>query len=513
MSVPAPGPPDGGRFERQVRTIGLILGPLVAVLVYLLNPGGHPPEARRLIAILAFTIIFWMTEAIPLPATALLSSSLAIVLGVAPAREVLQPYAAPIIFLFLGTFLLAEAFRKFSLDKRVASLLLGRGGRSGRAARSRFGRILGIGSATAVISLWISNTASSALMTPIALSLGKEGEEDEAVPRGGEPRPWMTALLLMVAYGATIGGMATLVGTPPNILVAGFLDSMCDVQVGFIGWLLFGIPIALVLFVVSIVWTWFVLGRGDAAGSLSGAAPEGDSNELTEALPAWRRAGARITLAALGLAVLLWCTPSLARVLYGPSSEAARAFAARLPEAGVALFCATLLFVVPVEWRRRRFALSWQEGRQINWGILMLFGGGLSLGTMAQSTGVARWVGEGLSSFGLARTGPGLLFCAIALAIVVSEFASNTACGTLLVPMVIAAAQAAGLDPVRPAIGVGLAATCGFIFPVSTPPNAIVFGTGKVPLRRMIEVGILLDVTSLVVVWGGLMLLTPLLPQ
>jgi len=230
-------------------------------------------------------------------------------------------------------------------------------------------------------------------------------------------------------------------------------------------------------------------------------------------MPAWRRAGARVTLAALCLAVLLWCMPSLARVVYGASSEAAQAFAARLPEAGVALFCATLLFVVPIEWRRRRFALSWQEGKQINWGILMLFGGGLSLGTMAQSTGVARWVGEGLSSFGLARTGPGLLFCAIALAIVVSEFASNTASGTLLVPMVIAAAEASGLDPVRPAIGVGLAATCGFIFPVSTPPNAIVFGTGQVPLRRMIEVGILLDVTSLIVVWGGLMLLTPLLPQ
>jgi sodium-dependent dicarboxylate transporter 2/3/5 len=509
----APELSAGGRFEQRVRTIGLIVGPLAALLVYTFNPGGHPPEARRLIAILAFTIVFWMTEAIPLPATALLSSSLAIVLGVAPAREVLKPYAAPIIFLFLGTFLLAEAFRKFALDRRVAGLLLGRGRNAGSFARSRFGRILGIGGATGAISLWISNTASSALMTPIALSLGKENEDTAEKPEQREPRPWMTALLLMVAYGATIGGMATLVGTPPNILVAGFLDSMCDVQVGFVAWLLFGIPIALVLFVVSIVWTWFILGRRNGAGSLTRAAPEGESEPAPAETPAWRRAGARVTLGALCLAVLLWCMPSLARVVYGPSSEAAQVFAARLPEAGVALFCATLLFVVPIEWRRRRFALSWQEGRQINWGILMLFGGGLSLGTMAQSTGVARWVGEGLSSFGLARTGPGLLFCAVALAIVISEFASNSACGTLLVPMVIAAAEASGLDPVRPAIGVGLAATCGFIFPVSTPPNAIVFGTGQVPLRRMIQVGILLDVTALVVVWGGLMLLTPLLPQ
>ncbi len=511
MAAPAPGLSGEGRFERRLRTGGLILGPLAASLVYLLNPGGHPPEARRLLAILAFTVVFWMTEAIPLPATALLSSSLAIILGVAPAREVLRPYAEPIIFLFLGTFLLAEAFRKFALDRWVAALLLGQGRNGSRFARSALGRIFGIGSATAAISLWISNTASSALMTPIALGLGKEGEKGEAGT--GEPRPWMTALLLMVAYGATIGGMATLVGTPPNILVAGFLDTMCDVKVGFVGWLLFGVPIALVLFVVSIVLTWLVLGRHSGWGSPAGAVSLERAEPANEEAPAWRRTGARITLAAFGLAVLLWCMPSLARVVYGPSSEAALAFAARLPEAGVALFCATLLFVVPIEWRRRRFALSWQEGKQINWGILMLFGGGLSLGTLAQSTGVARWVGEGLSSFGLARTGPGLLFCAIALAIIVSEFASNTASGTLLVPMVIAAAEASGLDPVRPAIGVGLAATCGFIFPVSTPPNAIVFGTGQVPLRRMIEVGILLDVTALVTIWGGLMLLTPLLPR
>lgn len=511
MPAPEPGPSGVGRFERRVRTAGLIAGPPAAFLVYLLNPGGHPPEARRLLAILAFTIVFWMTEAIPLPATALLSSSLAIVLGVAPAREVLQPYAAPIIFLFLGTFLLAEAFRKFALDRRVAALLLGRRGESGGFRRSRFGRILGLGGATAAISLWISNTASAALMTPIALGLGGDGTDER--PPQGEPRPWMTALLLMVAYGATIGGMATLVGTPPNLLVAGFLDSMCGVQVGFVGWLLFGVPIALVLFVVSIAWTWLVLGRRGDAGAPDGQAPQENPDEPGEATPAWRHTGARVTMAALGLAVLLWCLPSLARVVYGPNSDAAAAFAARLPEAGVALLCASLLFVVPIEWRRRRFALTWREGTRLNWGILMLFGGGLSLGTLAESTGVARWVGEGLSSFGLARTGPGLLFCAVALAIVVSEFASNTASGTILVPIVIAAAEASGLDPVRPAIGVGLAATCGFVFPVSTPPNAIVFGTGQVPLRRMIEVGILLDVTALIVVWGGLMLLAPLLPR
>ena len=514
-----------GRFERRLKTLGLILGPIAAAAVYILNPGDHPPEARRLLAVLALTIAFWMTEAIPLPATALFSSALAIVAGVAPARQVLAPYAEPIIFLFIGTFLIAEAFRKFGLDRKIAALLLGRHRKRGRFARSRTGRILGIGGATAVISLWISNTASAALMTPVALGVGRESEDGETgtgSPGGSPPAEggsvsadssrWMTALLLMVTYGATVGGMATLVGTPPNILVAGFLDKLCGIKVGFVEWLLFGVPIALVLFIVALVWTRLVLVRETTAAGVPDP-PAQRRAEPRDEEPAWRRHGARITLAALGLAVILWTLPSLVRVMYGPTSDAARAFAARLPEAGVALFCATLLFVAPIEWRRRRFALTWQEGKQVNWGIILLFGGGLSLGTLAQSTGVAAWVGQGLSSFGIARTGPGLLFCAVALAIVVSEFASNTAAGTLLVPIVIAAAQASGLDPVRPAIGVGLAATCGFIFPVSTPPNAIVFGTGLVPLRRMMEVGILLDITALVTVWGGLMLLSPVLPK
>ena len=506
------------RFERGMRTFGLLAGPLVALTIFLINPGDHPPEARSLLAILTLAIFFWSTEAIPLPATALLASALAILLGVAPAREVLAPYANPIIFLFVGTFLLAEAFRKFGLDRRFAARMLGRG----PFARSRLGRILGVGAASGAISTCISNTASAALMTPIAIGACRDG--GEGVSGAGKPQPWTRSVLLMIAYGASIGGIATLVGTPPNLLVAGFLEQLTGVRVGFVDWLLFGAPIALVLFVFSIVWT--TLSRGGlgrrvemqgAPGPPPGAPPA--ASDVAPAGPAGdesRRAvtiGARLTMAAFALAAVLWTLPSLTAMLLGPSAPLAVSLRQHFPEAGVALFCATLLFVAPVDWRRRRFALSWREGRQVNWGIILLFGGGLSLGTLAAETGVARWVGEGLKEFGLARSGPGLLFCAIALSIVVSEFASNTAATTLLVPMVIAAAEASGLDPIRPALGVGLAATCGFIFPVSTPPNAIVFGTGLVPLRYMIRTGILLDLTALFVVWGGLLILTPILPR
>lgn len=503
------------RFERRLRTAGLCAGPVFALLLYLVNPGGHPPEARRLLAILGLTVAFWVTEAIPLPATALLASSLAIVGGVAPARAVLAPYADPVIFLFTGSFLLAESFRRYGLDRRVAGRLLGRG----PLARTPVGRLLGMGGASALVSTCLSNTATAALLTPVAVGT-VHGHEDRDGPsaRG-------SAMLLMVAYGASIGGMATLIGTPPNLLVAGYLERLAGVKVGFVGWLLFGAPIAGVLFVLSILWTWLALGIGRETAASPGtdtrdarttgrngapdlAIPPADGLEDGE-----RRRGARATMGAFGLAAALWTAPALAALLLGPAAPIVTTLQDRLPEAAVALLCAALLFVTPVSWRRRRFALTWHEGGRVNWGILILFGGGLSLGTLAEQTGIAAWAGAGLRQAGLARTEAGLLFGAIALTILVSEFASNTAAASLLVPLVIAAAEAGGLDPVLPALGVGLAATCGFIFPVSTPPNAIVFGTGLVPLRRMIRAGILLDLTALVVVWGGLLLLRPILPR
>lgn len=503
----------GGRFETILRTSGLLAGPPAALLVYLVNPGGHAPAPRTLLAILALTICFWITEAIPLPATALLSSALAIVFGVAPARAVFQPYADPVIFLFIGSFLLAEAFARYGLDRRVAARVLGgSGGRRGPSAT-----VFGLGGASAFVSCWLSNTATAALMTPIAVGLagetGRRPGDAPASSRTPEVTPWVVALLLMVAYGASIGGMATLVGTPPNLLVAGFLERLCGVKVGFARWLLFGLPIAGALFVASILWVrlLFLHDGGTRVPALS--KPGAPDAGLDPPIDPELRVGARVTVAGFLLAAVLWMLPSIAAVALGPEAPLARRLADLLPESAVALVCAALLFVTPVSWRRRRFALSWQEGRRVNWGIILLFGGGLSLGTLADATGLARWVGEGLGAIGLARSEGGLLFCAVALTIVVSEFASNTAAATLLVPTVIAAAQAAGFDPVRPALGVGLAATCGFIFPVSTPPNAIVFGTGLLPLRRMIPAGALLDLTALLTIWGGLMLLSPILPR
>ncbi|MGH9870131.1 MAG: SLC13 family permease [Candidatus Polarisedimenticolia bacterium] len=488
-------------FERRLSTLGLVAGPLACAALWILNPGDHPPEARRLLGILALAVCYWMTEAIPLPATALLASALAIVSGVAPARAVLAPYADPVIFLFIGSFLLAEAFSLHGLDRMVATALL----HHPRFTRSTTGLLSAVGLTSAAISTVLSNTATAALMTPVARAAAVQRSGGDAA--AARHRPWVSGILLIVAYGASVGGMATIIGTPPNLLVAGFIERLAGVKVSFTAWLLFGIPISMALLAASMLMTRSILG-GEA---LAGRA-EADPGAAGGAGPA-SKAGKRWTIAACVLALLLWTLPAVAGLSLGPDSPVARRLAERLPEAGVALLCASLLFVAPVSWKRREFALTWQQGRQVNWGIILLFGGGLSLGTLAEQTGLARWAGEWIRETGLASTPAGLLALCVGVTILVSEFASNTAAATLLVPVAIAAAQSLGFDPVRPALGVGLAATCGFIFPVSTPPNAIVFGTGMVPLRRMIRVGVVLDVISFLVVWLGLLALTPLLPH
>lgn len=489
-----------------MKTAGLIAGPLLALLVFALNPGDNPPEARRLLGILVLAICFWMTEAIPLPATALLASSLAIVTGVAPASEVLAPYANPVIFLFMGTFLLAEAFARYRLDRTLVTAILGKG-RGASAA----GLMAGFGAASAAISTVISNTATAALVTPLAVGAVEQRGGIETSAGGRRAKPWASGVMLMVAWGATAGGMATIIGTPPNLLVAGFMDELIGVRVTFAAWLIFGIPVAASILLASFLWTRLTteapaLSREERPQERGFA---GD-DDLT---PQEIGNGARWTLFAFALAGFLWTLPAIAGLVLGREAPTARLLERLLPEAGVALLCASLLFLLPVRWARRRFALTWEEGRRVNWGIILLFGGGLSLGSLAQSTGLAQKAGEAIHGTGLAESPAGFLAVCIVVSILISEFASNTASTTLIVPIVIAAAQAAGHDPVRPALGAGLAATCGFIFPVSTPPNAIVFATGLVPLWRMIRVGLLLDLTAGVLIWLWLIALTPVLPR
>ena len=489
------------RLERGLKTVGLFAGPILGMLVYLWNPGGHPPEARRLLAVVALTVAWWMTEALPLPATALVGSALAIAAGIAPARQVLAPYADPVIFLFMGSFLLAEAFRKYGLDVRVARSLL-----SLRVfARSPRGLLAGFGVTSATVSSILSNTATAALLAPVAMGAvdARDGKHE------GKPRRFDSAVLLMVAYGASIGGMATLIGTPPNLLAAGFLERLAGVRVGFTGWLLFGVPLSLALLVVALLVTRLVLGRG-LGPAPGGAAPaRGRHREAGRRNPSRRGVddrgdppGVRAVDGAGGGHRAPRSIPP-ARGRARPALPGGRGGAALR---GAALRRARALAGAPLRPDLGRRAAD-QLGRPA-----ALRGRALS-GHPRRATGLAKWAGEGVVRSGLASSPQGLLLVSIAAALVVTEFASNTAAATLIIPVVIAAAHEAAFDPVLPALGAGLACTCAFVFPVSTPPNAIVFGTGRVPLTRMIRTGILLDVACLVVLWAGLLLLRPWLPR
>jgi len=502
MSAPSPWSSphlgDEGNEESPAdlwrRRSGFVLAPAAFALVWW-TAGGLEPRAHRLAAILAAVVVAWVTEAIPMTVTALLGVAFAVVLGVASATEAFAPFADPLIFLFVGTFMLAQAILFHGLDRRFAYAILGL-----RGVGASPWRVLAVYSAiTASISAWISNTATTAMMFPIGLSLLAALEKV-----GNRPSPrFATALLLSDAFAASIGGLATPVGTPPNLIGIGFIRRELDVALPFFSWMALGLPIVAVLLAVML-WD---LGR-----SSRGEAPPGAEDALfaaeRRALGPWT-AGQRNTLIAFSLTIACWVAPGIAALALGQEHALVRALTTSLPEGVVALCGAGLLFVLPIDLRRHEFTLSWQEAVKIDWWIVFLYGGGIALGTLAFKTGLAAALGASLAELLGVKSGFGLLLLSTALSTVLSETTSNTASATMMVPVVIALARSAGADPVIPALGATMGASLGFMLPVSTPCNAIVYGSGRIPLRAMIRHGIFLDVAGVAVIVAVLSLFGP----
>jgi sodium-dependent dicarboxylate transporter 2/3/5 len=482
-------------FNRRRRSVGMIGGPLVLLLL-LAAPIPIPAPAHRLAAILLMMVILWVTEALPLAVTALIGPVLAIVLQVAPARVVFAPFADPIIFLFIGSFMLAEAMFAHGLDRRIAF-----GALASRAVGPSPTRILLVYGAVATgLSMWISNTATTAMMFPIGLSLVAhltKGRESEAASRN-----FAMAMMLMAAFGASIGGMATPIGTPPNLIGKGMLERIAHEQISFFQWMLLGVPLTAVLFGFLVLYFRWRLLKGLTV-DLAQAAHIQD--ELRKLGPI--SAGQRNTLMAFGATVALWLFPGLLAVTGFGDSGFARLYDAAVPESVAAMIGAILLFLLPVNWRARRFTLSWEQAVRIDWGIVLLFGGGLAMGALAFSTGLAESMGRGITSWLPVHSTLSLTILFTAVAIVMSETASNTASANMIVPVAIAVAQASGIDPLEPALGATFGASMGFMMPISTPPNAIVYSSGHVPITAMMRYGIVLDVAgfvAIVVVVSGL---------
>lgn len=492
------------RFELWRRRVGLVAGPLVALAVYALA-GGLPAAERRLAAVLTLVVAFWISEAIPIPATALLGPALCALLGVAEPAVILRPFADRVIFLFLGSFLLARAMTVNGLDRRVALTVLG-----ARILRGSPGRIrLGVGLTAFLLSMWVSNTATVAMLFPILLGISGTLErlfaaEGPGFERAG--RGYITGLMLMVAYAASIGGLATPVGTPPNLIGLGMLRDLAGVRIPFFQWMLIGLPVALGLFVLLALLLHFL--HAAPTRRLDGLANAVEV--LRRGLTPWGRAQAW-TLVAFATAVVLWVLPGALALMRGTDDPFYRLLSERLDEGVAALLAASLLFLLPVSFKPPQGALGWRDAVRIDWGTILLFGGGLSLGTLLQTTGLAQRVAQGL--LGATREPSLWLITGVAagFAIVFTEAASNTATATMLVPVVIAVAHAAHVSPVPPALGVTLGASLAFMLPVSTPPNAIVYGSGRVSLLAMLRAGLLLDLLGFVALLLLLRLLCPLL--
>ena len=476
--------------------VGLYAAPGLALLVYLNPFSSLPPSAHILSAILVWVVVSWATEAIPLAVTSLVGAALCIAMGLGSAKEVLATFAHPIIFLFIGSFFLAEAFVVHGLDRRFAVWLLSRKG----LTSSPIGVFGAMGFATAVLSMWISNTAAVAIMVPIALGLLStiRGSREEA----GSHEP---GVLLLLAYGSAAGGITTMVGTPPNIIGVGLLSQQAGISISFFDWMAIGLPLAgaLGLGIVAVLFWLHPLPKTfpDLGDHLQ---------HLRHQQESWTR-GQRNTCLALLLAIGCWIGPGVLGIVLGRDSDLVTFLNARLPKEMVPIFAAGLLFVLPVNFKAGEFTLKWTQAANINWGTILLFGGGLTFGHLMVQTHLAEIIGESLVAFFGSNTLWTLTAVAIGTALVITEIASNTASTSMLVPVVISIATAAGISPIPPTLGVCLGASLAFMMPVSTPPNAIVYGTGFVPLPNMLRAGVFLNIIGAALVWLTLRLLCPLM--
>lgn len=479
--------------------LGFALGPLLFLTLLLFPLPGLPLPAQRLCAVLALAIVFWVSEAIPMAATALLCPALCIPLGVASDREVLAPFAHPSIYLFLGSFLLAEAMRSHGLDRRIALWLLTRP----VVLRTPFSLFAAIGVLTAALSMWMSNVATTAMMLPIARSVL------QACPELATARN-RTNLVLLVAFGASVGGLGTPVGTPPNIITMGFLKQLTGQPIQFFDWMQCAVPLV-VLLTAFLLWLFRPHERAF-----------GDVQSLRAVLGAQRQAlgpvapGERNAALVFGSALCLWMWPGLVdcglALLQRLAPDAIAPDTARfwlgtawlkahLPEETVGLFAGLSLFLLPTDWRRWQFTLTWRQAAQIDWATILLFGGGLSLGTLIFQTKLAAALGDGITAW-LGHPGLWTLIAVgIVASLVLSEAASNTASANVMVPLMLALAQQSDLPVAPVALATGIACSFGFLLPVSTGPNAMAYATGAVPITAMMRAGLWLDLVGGVAIW------------
>jgi sodium-dependent dicarboxylate transporter 2/3/5 len=477
--APARAAPDAAAPAPRARLAGLVLGPLLCLVMLLVPPPeGLAPAGWKVAAVAALMAAWWITEAVPVPVTGLLPLALFPPLGVATMAETAAPYADPLIFLFLGGFLIALGLERWNLHRRIALGVVSVVGT--RPAALVGGFML----ATAFLSMWVSNTATAVMMLPIGLSVIALLER-----QGADPGGFATALLLGIAYAASIGGLATLIGTPPNALLAAFMGRTYGVEIGFAQWMAIGLPLAAVLLLLA----WVVLTR--IAFALPQAEVAGSRHLIRRELAALGRPAApeiRVGLVFLAAAACWVARPALSGVLPEGVNDTVIAIAAGL-----------LLFILPAGGGAPAGTalLDWGAAKRLPWGVLLLFGGGLSLAAAIGGSGLAAWIGEGFAGLG---AWPVIMIVLLVTAGIVflTELTSNTATAAAFLPLMASVAPTLSIDPFLLTIPVALAASCAFMLPAATPPNAIVFGSGHLTVAQMARAGFLLNLAAIAAIVG-----------
>ena len=499
------------------RIIGLVLGVVGAVVVYLLMPGDLEVWPRVTAAIAVLMAVWWMTEAIPIPATALIPLVLFPLLvpegdvgsgdeasGGISVNDIGASYGNNIIFLFMGGFMLALAMQKWNLHRRVALLTL-------RAMGSKPANLIaGFMISTAFISMWVSNTATAVMMLPIGVSVlmlvnkvvkeqsgddaelespGADDSGETGTARTAVKSKFGTALMLGIAYAASIGSVSTIIGTPSNALLVAHMETNHDMTIGFGQWMLVGLPLAVVMLAAAWLLLTKVVFRPEIDEIPGGA--ELIKSELDKLGP--MSSGEKRVLAVFVLAAVSWiAVPLVSDYLLGLEDPF-------ISDAGIAMAIALLLFLLPGAANRGVRLLDWESAVKLPWGVLLLFGGGLALSSQFSDSGLSEWLGTQLEGLGGVPVWViVLILCAGIL--LLTEMTSNTATAATFLPVVSGVAMGTGIEPLLLAAPLALAATCAFMLPVGTPPNAIAYGSGYVTIGQMVRGGVLLNVTAVVVI-------------
>lgn len=460
------------------KRIGLVLGPL-AMLCILLTPA---PEVIgttgwRVIAVAALMLTWWITEALPIPVTSLAPILFFPILGVMPLEDATYGYGHPIIFLFMGGFVIALAMERWGLHRRIALSILKLTGTKAN------GIVGGFMIATAFLSMWMSNTATTVMMLPIAISVLDLILDEKVIKNQPEQCCHKFALTLMlgVAFAANIGGTATLIGTPPNVVLAGFLQDRFGYTIDFANWILFGLPFAIIM--LGMCWLLLVhviypnrLGTIEGANNII-------KDEYSKLGPMSK--GEKMVAFIFFGAASLW--------IFKPLLPFA------ISDTGVAIAAAMVFFVLPVNIRKAQFVLAWPDMKDLPWGILLLFGGGLSLAAAMDKSGLVQVIGQNVSEASVLGI-TALVLVTTLVVLLMTEFMSNVALIAIFLPVLAGISLSVGQNPLLFAIPATLASSCAFMLPMSTPPNAIVFASGHIRIPEMVRAGIILNIASILLI-------------